>query len=103
MNRSPPGDAGGGSRPRRNGPVRPHPSTHGLRLMARSHPLRELYFSRLREFYRQPARIFWVYGFPTVLAICLGFAFQSRPPESIQLDLVDSPSAAPVKKALQDY
>ena len=28
--------------------------------------------SRLREFYRQPARLFWVYGFPTVLALGLG-------------------------------
>ena len=41
--------------------------------------LAELYLTRLREFYRQPARIFWVYGFPTVLAIGLGLAFRSRP------------------------
>jgi len=53
-----------------------------------SHSLRELYLSRLREFYRQPARIFWVYGFPIILAIGLGLAFRSRPPESIQVDLV---------------
>ena len=45
-----------------------------------------------REFYRQPARIFWVYGFPTVLAIGLGLAFQSRPPQTIRVDLVDSSS-----------
>ena len=38
--------------------------------------------SRLKEFYRQPARLFWVYGFPTVLALGLGLAFQSRVPES---------------------
>lgn len=56
--------------------------------MSRSHPLKHLYLSRLREFYRQPARIFWVYVFPTVLAVCLGWAFQSRPPEAIQADLV---------------
>jgi ABC-type multidrug transport system permease subunit len=54
--------------------------------------LRELYITRLREFYRQPARIFWVYGFPTVLAIGLGLAFQSRPPQTIRVDLVDSSS-----------
>lgn len=71
--------------------------------MARSHALRELYLSRLREFYRQPARIFWVYGFPTLLAVCLGFAFKSRPPESIQVDLVSNSASAPVEKALRDY
>ncbi len=71
--------------------------------MARSHSLRELYLSRLREFYRQPARIFWVYGFPTLLAVCLSMAFNSRPPESIQVDLVSGPSSAPIEKALRDY
>lgn len=71
--------------------------------MARSHPLFQLYLARLREFYRQPARIFWVYGFPTVLAICLGFAFQSRPPESVQVDLVSNSASGPVEKALRDY
>jgi ABC-type multidrug transport system permease subunit len=71
--------------------------------MARSHPLRELYFTRLREFYRQPARIFWVYAFPTLVAICLGLAFKSRPPESIQVDLVENASSAPLKAALEGY
>ncbi len=71
--------------------------------MARSHPLRELYIARLREFYRQPARIFWVYGFPTVLAIGLGLAFRSRPPESIQVDLVRSSGSEGLEKTLADY
>lgn len=74
--------------------------------MSRSHSLRELYLTRLREFYRQPARIFWVYGFPTVLAIGLGLAFRSRPPESIQVDLVSTPGdsvSADVEKVLRDY
>jgi ABC-type multidrug transport system permease subunit len=65
--------------------------------------LSELYFSRLREFYRQPARIFWVYGFPTVLAIGLGLAFKSRPPEAIQVDLVQNAASGPVEKVLRDY
>lgn len=71
--------------------------------MARTHSLRELYFSRLREFYRQPARIFWVYGFPTVLAVCLGMAFRSRPPENVQVDLVDGPGAAEVRQSIEAY
>lgn len=71
--------------------------------MSRSHPLRELYFTRLREFYRQPARIFWVYGFPTVLAVCLGFAFRNKPPESLQVDLVSNGSTGEVKGILEAY
>jgi ABC-type multidrug transport system permease subunit len=71
--------------------------------MSRSYPLAELYLTRLREFYRQPARIFWVYGFPTVLAICLGYAFRSRPPESVQVDLVQNPASAPFEKLLRAY
>lgn len=75
----------------------------GPNVMARPHSLRELYFSRLREFYRQPARIFWVYGFPTILAIGLGMAFRSRPPESLQVDLVAEAAGAPVEKTLRAY
>jgi len=71
--------------------------------MSRSHPLRELYFTRLREFYRQPARIFWVYGFPTVLAVCLGLAFKNRPPEATLFDLIENPSSSTIKQTLTKY
>ena len=53
------------------------------------------------RFYRQPARIFWVYGFPTVLAIGLGLAFQSRPPESVQVDLVENAARRRIEKTLE--
>ncbi len=71
--------------------------------MSHYHPLLGLYVSRLREFYRQPARLFWVYGFPTVLALGLGLAFQSRVPESVQADLVRNAASDPVEKVLRDY
>jgi ABC-2 type transport system permease protein len=71
--------------------------------MSRSSSLLTLYLTRLREFYRQPARIFWVYGFPTVMAICLGLAFKSRPPESVQVDLVRNPATPAIEKILSDY
>src|SRR4051812_12611476 len=69
--------------------------------MTRYNALFELYLTRLREFYRQPARVFWVYGFPTVLAIGLGLAFRSRPPESIQVDLVRNAASGPVEAAIR--
>jgi ABC-2 type transport system permease protein len=71
--------------------------------MSHYHPLRGLYIARLREFYRQPARLFWVYGFPTVLALGLGLAFQSRLPDSISVDLVENSASDPVQKLLEDY
>ena len=71
--------------------------------MLRNSPFFQLYRARLREFYRQPARIFWVYGFPTVLAVVLGFAFQSRPPAPIQVDLVEGPFSAPIEEAIRNH
>src|SRR4051794_17589861 len=70
--------------------------------MARYYALRELYLTRLREFYRQPARIFWVYGFPTVLAFGLGLAFRSRPPEAVPVDVIQGPASDAVVAALKD-
>src|SRR5437867_831655 len=68
--------------------------------MLRSSPLFQLYLMRLRDFYRQPARIFWVYGFPTLLAIVLGLAFQSRPPAPIPVDLVQGPGGSAIQTAI---
>ena len=33
------------------------------------------------EFYREPAAVFWVYGFPLLIAVALGIAFRDRPVE----------------------
>src|SRR4029077_10422263 len=71
--------------------------------MLRSSPLFQLYMVRLRDFYRQPARVFWVYGFPTLLAIALGFAFQNRPPAPILVDLVEGSGSAAIKAAIEAH
>lgn len=68
--------------------------------MFRQSPFFQLYRARLREFLRQPARIFWVYGFPMLLAIVLGFAFQSRPPAPIVVDVVAGEGADSIKSAV---
>lgn len=57
-------------------------------------PLLQLTLARFREFYREPAAIFWVYGFPLILAVALGVAFRDRPVEKINIDVVtDSPGS----------
>ncbi len=50
-------------------------------------PLWHLTLTRLREFFRQPEAVFWVYGFPLLLAVALGIAFRNRPVERINVDI----------------
>lgn len=68
--------------------------------MSSSSSLRELYLSRLREFTRQPARIFWVYVFPLLMAIVLGVAFKNRKPEPVEVTVVAQPGVEAVAAAL---
>ncbi|HKY38590.1 MAG TPA: ABC transporter permease [Polyangiaceae bacterium] len=44
-------------------------------------PLTELIKARIREFLREPGYVFWVFGFPLLMAIGLGLAFRSKAPE----------------------
>jgi ABC-type multidrug transport system permease subunit len=51
-------------------------------------PLWHLVLSRLRLFLREPAAIFWVYGFPILMLLSLGVAFRDDPTEEIAVDVV---------------
>jgi len=51
----------------------------------RDHPLFQLTLARLREFYREPDAVFWVFGFPIVLAFALGIAFRNRGPGELNV------------------
>jgi hypothetical protein len=61
-------------------------------------PLWQLFLARWREFYREPETLFWVYGFPLIVAVGLGIAFWDRPPEPTRVDvcLAPDPAAAQV-------
>ena len=71
--------------------------------MTKQHPLRALLACRLREFAREPEAIFWVYGFPVLLAVGLGIAFREKPPDQVRVDVVEEqPGAAgAVREALE--
>jgi ABC transporter DrrB family efflux protein len=56
-------------------------------------PLWELIVARIKEFHRTPHAIFWVYGFPLIMAAALGIAFQNRPIEKIRVDVQDHGTA----------
>jgi ABC-2 type transport system permease protein len=55
--------------------------------MNRWHQFTQLLLSRFREFYREPEAIFWVYGFPVLLAVGLGIAFWNRKPDAAKVDI----------------
>jgi ABC-2 type transport system permease protein len=61
----------------------------------RTHPLIELTMARMREFWRQPSAIFWVFGFPVLLAFVLGIAFRNSEPEKMQVAVENSTANAP--------
>jgi len=71
--------------------------------MTRYYPLWELTVARIREFFREPAAVFWVYGFPLALALALGIAFEDRPIERIPVAVTtDSPGGDAAANALKD-
>ena len=56
-----------------------------------NHPLVQLFLARLREFYREPEVLFWVYGFPLLMAVGLGVAFANKKPEPSAVDVQGAP------------
>ncbi len=60
----------------------------------RPHPLVELTRARLLEFVREPEAVFWVFVFPVLLAVALGVAFRTRPPERLRAAVVRTGAAA---------
>jgi ABC-type multidrug transport system permease subunit len=75
-------------------------SDHQATSTKRYWPVTQLVISRLREFLREPEAVFWVYGFPILMTVGLGIAFQSRPVERSSVVIVDGPAAAATKDAL---
>ncbi len=66
----------------------------------RDHPLVQLTLARMREFYREPEAIFWVFGFPLVLAFALGIAFRNRGPGELKVGVLRAPGDSAVAAAL---
>lgn len=51
----------------------------------------ELTRARLMETLREPAALFWTFAFPVLLAVALGLAFSSRPPEPARVAVLGNP------------
>ena len=61
----------------------------------------ELTIFRLKEFLREPDAVFWVFAFPLVLTLALGFAFREKAPEKIPVGVAAGPFAQRHLAALQ--
>lgn len=65
-------------------------------------PLYELTIARTKEFAREPEAIFWVFAFPVLLALALGFAFREKAPDRIPIGVLQrGPSTAGVEQSLR--
>src|SRR5512137_2287691 len=71
-------------------------------LASRPHPLVELTRARLLEFAREPEAVFWVFIFPVLLALALGIAFRTKPPEKLRAAVeVGTPGGARLVEMLR--
>ncbi len=59
----------------------------------RRSPLAQLTLLRTKELLREPEAVFWVFAFPILLAIALGFAFRDKGPEKVPVGVVEGPGA----------
>ena len=60
-----------------------------------------LLMARLLELKREPEVIFWVFGFPVLLALGLGIAFRNKPAEVTPVAIVAGPGADDAVRLLQ--
>src|SRR5436305_11416258 len=63
-------------------------------------PIVELTSCRMKEFLREPEALFWVFAFPLLLAVALGFAFREKPPDKIPIGVAASAGSPATLAAL---
>lgn len=64
--------------------------------------LGQLVKTRFREYLREPEALFWSFGFPILLAIGLGIAFRSKPPDVVHVAVVSNgPRATALAESLR--
>ena len=60
-----------------------------------------LLLARMRELQREPEVVFWVFGFPLLLALGLGLAFRNQPPKTTSIAIVNGGNAGDAVGLLQ--
>ena len=60
----------------------------------------ELTRARVVEFLRQPEAVFWVFGFPVLMAVVLGLAFRAQPVVEVPVAVAAGPRGEELARAL---
>jgi ABC-type multidrug transport system permease subunit len=68
--------------------------------MGRIAELRELTRARILLLWREPEAMFWVFMFPVILALVLGYAFREQEVERSIVAVLDSPDTVEVRESL---
>ncbi|MEO8877453.1 MAG: ABC transporter permease, partial [Polyangiaceae bacterium] len=63
----------------------------------------ELSLMRARLFYREPAAMFWTFGFPMLLSVALGIAFRNQTPQPVRVAIEVGPAAAHLETLLASH
>lgn len=74
---------------------------HPLRERLQYSPVWQIVMARVRESYRRPETIFWVYVFPILMVVSLGVAFRNQPIERVAVDVEAGPHAPAVMETLR--
>lgn len=61
---------------------------------------RMLLMARLKEMFREPEVIFWIFLFPILLALGLGIAFRNKPAEAVRVVVVQQAGSERVAELL---
>ena len=61
----------------------------------------QLLLARMRELIREPELIFWIFGFPLLLAAGLGIAFRNKPVQETSVVIVSAPGAQDIVRMIQ--
>jgi len=70
--------------------------------MNERNPFWQLLLARMREFGREPEVLFWVFGFPILLAVGLGIAFRNKPAERVAVAVLISADSGALEKTLTE-
>ena len=62
---------------------------------------RRLLQARLKEMFREPEVIFWIFMFPILLALGLGIAFRNKPPDAARVVVVGQPGSERIVELLR--
>lgn len=62
---------------------------------------RELLSARMKELFREPEVLFWIFLFPILLAFGLGIAFRSHPAEKINVVFAEQPGSDHLEQLLK--